>query len=964
MEQNQSDSLMMMQVELSPLSVRGSLAFWRQLAQGTSSTPNSIDQHHSTPNHLQAAPQNNANLPVPLAIFSSTNDLNEHQRRFIGNPSNQQRRRSNNANNSTTNTSNNNRLCQQQYLKTNYNNIRPTSTSTLINNNNNNNLKLANPLSQSQWQIVAVEGKSLQINLLLVLHSFNKHDSRQLMDNSHERLSISWLRNNRQFDVHTHRVSSNSNTRQQSESASSFNRRFSQQFISGPESLAFVDNNHESSNNNMNNNHQTDEWQQFQLFMLANHINEPLLNRLHKTVSIGSSFSANLNNIQDLASFKANILKSSDLSISNESDQFVGAANDPSAIDWARAYAHYKQQNSWLSNCNENQSDQQEQQQLALIRLSINQLEVDDSAIYQIRVCSIANSQPQVNNIQFTKQTSKISYGNNLCYSVQFNLQIAPDIPKFETWLEPEILDSGSRLSIKCQASGFTLPQISWFLDNQLISEHHHPQIQSNSNLNRISTSSISPSLVLSSRFRIGDYVSQDNQVHSFVNASHLLSTDGGVYKCRANNGLHQVESSARIDVRGLVSVPRPLQNITALVGTPELHFQCPYSGFPITMIEWYFKPSVLNEAQSIKFRARRLANQEKVRISSNLDNIDRYANANSDDNDADELEDHQNQHDFSVPFKMVVAVDPQQQDPDTDLQEDEWLSQAQALTTVDPSDYPPEPDSWPDYPPSGLIPASSSSGQLLNVASNELLPNDYAGDFADYGQQIQRRRRDISAQQGTSNQAFDNTLSQMVPSQEQWIQFPQSRRHHIHSNGTLVLQSVSRDDQGQYKCRVLGPSTSPLHNTDSSMQQQQQQPNQADFSSWSNAFQLTVQVPPVISPFSSSESLREGMRNFLTCSVIEGDGPIKLSWLKNNQPIEEYIDSLLTHNSNWPQATSGSLTIEENNFNGNNGDLNGHGNNNNNNNNRIRVETSNEFTSTLFFQHVDFRDNGNYTCM
>lgn len=79
--------------------------------------------------------------------------------------------------------------------------------------------------------------------------------------------------------------------------------------------------------------------------------------------------------------------------------------------------------------------------------------------------------------------------------------------PRFtHVFQSDQILQPNTRLSLKCEATGHPLPQITWTLDGQSIVEH--------------------------SRLRVGDYVTATGFVNSFVNISSLRVEDGGVYTC------------------------------------------------------------------------------------------------------------------------------------------------------------------------------------------------------------------------------------------------------------------------------------------------------------------------------------------------------------------------------------------------------------------------------------------------
>lgn len=81
---------------------------------------------------------------------------------------------------------------------------------------------------------------------------------------------------------------------------------------------------------------------------------------------------------------------------------------------------------------------------------------------------------------------------------------LADDPPEFlSVFQTPEPLRPGKSLSLKCSATGTPLPQIIWTLDGSPLVEH--------------------------GRIRVGDYVTGDGLVNSFVNITSLRNEDGGM---------------------------------------------------------------------------------------------------------------------------------------------------------------------------------------------------------------------------------------------------------------------------------------------------------------------------------------------------------------------------------------------------------------------------------------------------
>lgn len=139
-------------------------------------------------------------------------------------------------------------------------------------------------------------------------------------------------------------------------------------------------------------------------------------------------------------------------------------------------------------------------------------------------------------------------------------LAIKDGHPRFLETFSDVVVEPKSRLSLKCVATGSPLPQINWQLDGAPIGENH--------------------------RVRVGDFVSNDGLVNSFVNITSITVREGGLYTCTASNGHKSIQHSARLTVYGNPFV-KPMENVTALSGT-NIIIQCPYSGHPVASINWY----------------------------------------------------------------------------------------------------------------------------------------------------------------------------------------------------------------------------------------------------------------------------------------------------------------------------------------------------------------------------------------
>ncbi|GFQ89266.1 down syndrome cell adhesion molecule homolog [Trichonephila clavata] len=133
-------------------------------------------------------------------------------------------------------------------------------------------------------------------------------------------------------------------------------------------------------------------------------------------------------------------------------------------------------------------------------------------------------------------------------------LDLKEEMPTFIRIFPDQIHMPGQLVSLHCSASGSPLPQISWTLDGEQLSE--------------------------SRRVKTGDYVHLDGSVVSYVNITDLAVSDGGLYGCEARNDVGTVSHSARIDVFGPPFI-RPMGNLTVVAGT-TVTIRCPVSGYPI----------------------------------------------------------------------------------------------------------------------------------------------------------------------------------------------------------------------------------------------------------------------------------------------------------------------------------------------------------------------------------------------
>ncbi|XP_074596687.1 cell adhesion molecule Dscam1-like [Brevipalpus obovatus] len=131
----------------------------------------------------------------------------------------------------------------------------------------------------------------------------------------------------------------------------------------------------------------------------------------------------------------------------------------------------------------------------------------------------------------------------------------------------------------------------------------------------------------------------------------------------------------------------------------------------------------------------------------------------------------------------------------------------------------------------------------------------------------------------------------------------PSNHRQTVHPNGTLIIRDIAKEsDEGYYACTAV---------------------NGEGLES-SNGFHLSIKVVPKIDPFSIPFGIQVGQRLTIVCTVIKGDSPFSIIWLKNGTPIESddhHKDSLSIHHLA-------------------------------------------DYSSTLLFKAIKAEHEGNYTCM
>ncbi|XP_070391428.1 cell adhesion molecule Dscam1-like isoform X4 [Dermacentor albipictus] len=166
-----------------------------------------------------------------------------------------------------------------------------------------------------------------------------------------------------------------------------------------------------------------------------------------------------------------------------------------------------------------------------------------------------------INQVTLTDAGIYTCFVNNTSGSdtTDTELQVTDDPPILRETFSERTLSPGPSISLKCIAAGRPLPQVTWSLDGLPVPENV--------------------------RFRMGDYVTSEGHVVSFVNISGVRAEDGGLYRCSAGNDVGVSEHAARLNVHGPPFVRR-MGNMSVVAGE-TMRLTCPVGGYPIDAITW-----------------------------------------------------------------------------------------------------------------------------------------------------------------------------------------------------------------------------------------------------------------------------------------------------------------------------------------------------------------------------------------
>ncbi|XP_022258723.1 Down syndrome cell adhesion molecule-like protein Dscam2, partial [Limulus polyphemus] len=431
-------------------------------------------------------------------------------------------------------------------------------------------------------------------------------------------------------------------------------------------------------------------------------------------------------------------------------------------------------------------------------------------------------------------------------------LFITAQPPILTSHFHDHVVNPGSQVSLTCAAMGNPLPQITW-------STYDEPVQDSN-------------------RVRVGDYVSRDGAVISFVNFTRIEALDGGIYRCTAKNDNGVEVHEAQINVIGS-PVIRPMKNKTVVGGT-NVVINCPVGGYPVKHITWE------RDSRQLPLGRRHSVFPNGTLVIRSVGRLEDQGTYVCTAKGEDGRSSKQDLHlqvlvppvitPFSFPaapregIRTSVTCIVQEGDPPVQIT---WLKDESPL----------EPDGSLLVEPTDMFMSTLIFKNLKPIhsatytceASNEAAVVNYSSSLiVNAPPRWKIEPTDLSVVTGSSTTLHCQALGRPEPRviwkkstgelSTQYKTIISGARVQTLVNGSLVIHQVAQEDQGRYMCEAGNGVGSTI----------------------STVFKLSVYAPPMFQVKFTSLTVKEGNRVSLVCEAF-GDKPIHFTWHKNHQELQ-----------------------------------------------------------------------------
>ncbi|KRF98099.1 uncharacterized protein Dwil_GK22019, isoform BJ [Drosophila willistoni] len=471
--------------------------------------------------------------------------------------------------------------------------------------------------------------------------------------------------------------------------------------------------------------------------------------------------------------------------------------------------------------------------------LRIESVKKEDKGMYQ---CFVRNDQ------ESAEASAELKLGGRF------------DPPVIRQAFQEETMEPGPSVFLKCVAGGNPTPEISWELDGKKIANND--------------------------RYQVGQYVTVNGDVVSYLNITSVHANDGGLYKCIAKSKVGVAEHSAKLNVYGLPYI-RQMEK-KAIVAGETLMVTCPVAGYPIDSIVWERD----NRALPINRKQKVFPNGTLI-----IENVER----NSDQATYTCVAKNQEGYSARGSLEVQVMVLPQIVPFDFGEESINELDMVSASCTVNKGDLPVD-IYWTKnggrlYTNDGLIVTRHS--QRLSVLSIESVRARHAGNYSCVATNNAGEIRQSSILRVNvpprwilepTDKAFAQGSDAKVECKADGFPKPQvtwkkavgdtpgeykdlKKSDNIRvEEGTLHIDNIQKTNEGYYLCEAINGIGSGL----------------------SAVIMVSVQAPPEFTEKLRNQTARRGEPAVLQCEA-KGEKPIGILWNMNNMRLDPKNDNRYT---------------------------------------------------------------------